>query len=181
MRKGKRRNHKGYSMVELIIVIGIIGILSAVSLVTWRSVDSANYKKAVSTFESELSTLRTATMSQDSRMAMRLYYDSDDDCYYVERGYWNDGFKTDASGDPTLDSSSYYDYAGTSNPVKILRRGRVAYEGSTLNSIVIRFQKSDGSVLVGDGKFSFYRGNGELISNVNLTKNTGIFYETYQD
>lgn len=141
MKKRKFLNNQGYSMVELVIVICIIGILTAMSLITWRSVDSARYKKSVSTLESELATLRKATMAQDSRMAFRLYYDESLDAYVIERGYWGkagtestgvnafhspEDAGTDADG-YVLANSSYYNYTGTTNPVNIMKRGTIEY------------------------------------------------------
>lgn len=210
----QHKNNKGYSMVELIMVIAIIGILTAASLVTWRSVDSAKYKRSVSTFESEVATLRKATMSQDSRMALRLYYNTADETYYIERGYWgksSSGGETEnayhrpadagTEGTYTLGNASYYDYAGTTNPVKIMDRGWVEYWADTngdgvleeqaipeidaeadptaTNGVVIKFNKSDGSVAKNDGEYRFYRTNGDLITTVHLVKNTGLYFETY--
>ena len=191
MKKQKHNNH-GYSFVEIIIVMAIMVILTALSLVTWRSVDSAKYKKSVTTLESEFSTLRTTTMAQDSKMAMRLYQGADG-AYYIERGYYAAGsFHLPDSGmSPELANSNYYDYVGVSNPVKVLERGTIYYEpaGSAVaheiysTGIVIRFNKSDGSAVVdyGAGEFWLYRKNGELIANVHLPAETGVFYETYSE
>lgn len=209
----QHKNNKGYSMVELIMVIAIIGILTAASLVTWRSVDSAKYKRSVSTFESEVSTLRKATMSQDSRMALRLYYNTADETYYIERGYWGtaeSGGSYNAyhrpedagtAGTYTLADASYYDYSGTTNPVKVMNRGWIEYWADTngdgileeqsipevdaeanpnaTGGVVIKFNKSDGSIAKNEGEYRFYRANGDLITTVHLVKNTGLYFETY--
>lgn len=182
--------NKGYTMVELIIVIAIIGILSAMSLITWKAVDNANYKKAVSTFESELTTLRTTTMAQDSGLAMHLYYDDTDDTYYIERGFMiMDGtaFGVPSASD-SVASLDYFKYQGTSNPVKILKKGTITYDGTDVkelpNGVCIHFNKSDGSIDASygaAGKYVFSDKGGDVIANVTLNKDTGLYKETYED
>lgn len=182
--KGRKKNHnKGYSMVELIIVMCIIGVLTAASFVTLRSVDSAKYKKAVSTLESEMTTLRTTTMAQDSRMAMRLYLGADGN-YYIERGHCIGGtFSAGAPEGLSEAAKVYYNYSGVANPVKVLARGSLTYNGNpvTTEGIVIQYNKSDGSIDAanGAGEYCLYRRNGELIANVHLKSVTGRYHETY--
>lgn len=192
MKRRKKNHNKGYSMVELIIVMCIIGVLTAASFVTLRSVDSAKYAKAVSTLESEMTTLRTSTMAQDPRMAMKLYL-GDDGSYYIERGYieanlsvggasysFHSGCPDDMmeAGNPKI---SYYNYSGVSNPVRILSRGSITYNNNPVSSagVLIYYNKSDGSMILGSGQYRLYRRNGELIANVHLPSGTGMYYETY--
>ena len=185
----KRQKHSssGYSFVEILIVMAIMLILTALSLLTWRSVDSARYTKAAATLQSEMSTLRTTTMAQDSRMAMRLYLGADG-VYYIERGYYEGGSFQIPDDSSVLGQSSYYDYIGVSNPVKILERGTLYCEevGSLAtpideNGVIIRFGKSDGSMVSGAGQYRLYRRNGELIANIHLPSDTGLFYVTYTE
>lgn len=208
MKKIKRANNSGYSMMEMIIVLAIMAILSTLAIVTWNSVDSAKYRKAVSTLESEMTTLRTATMAQDSRMAMRLYLADDGKSYCIERGYcdsagmfhalsYGDSMPTE-SGGYVLSELDYYKYTGTSNPIVLMDRGSINYEGASLNSyvdgdgVVVHFKKSDGSVTVTDkngnpiatsssvaGTFSVYNRAGKLKTNVHLKFTTGLYYESY--
>ena len=183
MKSRKKNLNKGYSMVEMIIVMCIIGILTAASFVTLRSVDSAKYKKAVSTLESEMTTLRTTTMAQDSRTAMRLYL-GDDGSYYIERGYCEGGiFHAGAPTGIAEAAQVYYNYSGVSSPVRVLSRGSLTYDGVAVDAtgVVIRYNKSDGSIdsANGAGEYCLYRRNGELIANVHLNRRTGRYYETY--
>lgn len=183
-------SNKGYTMVELVIVIGIIGILSAMSLITWKAVDNADYKKSVSTFESELTTLRTTTMAQDSRLAMHLYYDTTDNTYYIERGIMvMDGT---VFGVPDVSDSAasldYLKYQGTSNPVKIMKKGSIIYNGTDVkdlpDGVCIHFNKGDGSIDASygaEGRYSFREKGGDVIANVTLNKDTGLYKETYEN
>jgi prepilin-type N-terminal cleavage/methylation domain-containing protein len=198
MRQNGKATNRGYSMVELIIVIAIMATLSAMSLVTWRSIDNSKYKKAVSTFESELTTLRTATMAQDSSMALLLYYYAGDattpEGYYIKRGYCDStgafhalsqdaGENTSPSENPNLGKIDYYNYSGVSNPVSVLRRGSITYNNNpvTASGVIIHYNKSDGSIdsSNGAGEFRFYRKNGELITDVHIVSDTGMYHETY--
>lgn len=203
MKKIKRTNNSGYSMMEMIIVLAIMAILSALAIVTWNSVDSARYRKAVSTFESELTTLRTTTMAQDSRMAMRLYLADDNERYCIERGYCDTSGQFHAlyygdsmpgeTGEYVLSELDYYRYTGTTHPVILIDRGTIKYEGTNITNdgVVIRFSKSDGSATVTDingnaitvsgtaGTFGVYNRAGELRTDVNLKFATGLYYETY--
>lgn len=182
MKRWKHMNNKGYSMVEMMIVIAIIGVLSALSLGTWRSVENANYRKAVSTLESEMRTLRQATMAQDPSMALKLYKGSDD-VYYVVRGTYDGTDFTEPAEGSALADLDYFKYQGTSNPVTILKRGSITYEGAAVdaNGVIIQFNKSDGSVRQnsGAGEYSVLRRNGNLVTTIHLSLTTGMYRETY--
>lgn len=67
------KNQKGFSLIELIIVIAMLGILagSAVSVVGY--VRYANTKKAVREVDNALSKLRLDTMSQKERRYLYIY------------------------------------------------------------------------------------------------------------
>lgn len=192
MKKKTKVWNQGYSFVEMVIVIAIIGILSAGSLLTWSSVDSSKYQKAVSTLESEMTTLRTSTMAQDSSMAMLLYLDNG--VYYIKRGYCDStgafhplsdeaGENVSPDFNTSLGDLSYYDYSGTSNPVTVLSRGSITYNGTPVDEsgVIIHYNKSDGSIDAsnGAGEYCLYKKNGDLIANVRLVSATGLYHETY--
>lgn len=56
-RRMKKLNNKGYSLVELIIVIAIIVVLTGAALITLTVMHSAKAKEAAITFDSEISEL----------------------------------------------------------------------------------------------------------------------------
>lgn len=196
----QKQMNKGYSLVELVIVIAIMAILSVLSLVTWNAVESSKYQKAVSILESELSTLRTTTMAQNSDLAIRLYRESENDgSYYIKRGYCDDAGTfhpvSDLAGEDTAPDSlkdlAYFDYTGVSNPVTVLQRGYITFQkdGETVRTyvgeegVIIQFKKSDGSLASGNkgaGEYTIYNRAGESIATIHLKKDTGLMVKTYE-
>ncbi|MBQ8983954.1 MAG: prepilin-type N-terminal cleavage/methylation domain-containing protein [Lachnospiraceae bacterium] len=201
----KTESNRGYSFVEMLIVLAIMAIMSAMAIVTWNSVNSARYRNAVSTFESEISTLRTATQAQGSEMALKVYYDINYKdrfnkpigAYVIKRGYCDDSGTfheinlADTSTVPSeyshLLNSDYYTYRGVSNPVFVMQKGKIKYAstGTAIatdigaSGVIIRYNKSDGSVKNGDGKFVIEKANGDIAATVNIVKVTGTYFETY--
>lgn len=186
----------GYSFVEMLIVLAIMAIISAMAVVTWNSVNKARYQKAVSNIESELDTLRLQTMAQDRNMAFRIIYDPDYEesfgrtvtAYVIERGYMDDsGFVavSRTSAGSTL-KADYYGYKGVSDPIFLMKQGTIEYsQGGVTKKVedttglVIQYKKSDGSILKGPDSIRVIDAKGNTVTSINLVKLTGTYYETY--
>lgn len=56
-RRMKKLNNKGYSLIEMVIVIAIVAVLTGAAAVTLKVMHSAKAKEAAITFESEISEL----------------------------------------------------------------------------------------------------------------------------
>jgi prepilin-type N-terminal cleavage/methylation domain-containing protein len=108
------KENKGYSLVEMIIVIAIIAVMSAAAMVTVTLINSAKAKEAGVTFDSELAALVAESKSQvvkfdinndgavddtDTTLCKDYYfaiavYQATDGKYYISHGYYkNDGTK----------------------------------------------------------------------------------------
>ena len=59
MRKRLKDDNAGYSLVEMIIVLAIVAVVSAMAIVSITMIHSAKAKEAAVTFDSEVSTLIT--------------------------------------------------------------------------------------------------------------------------
>lgn len=152
MKNRKKRcsaNNKGYSVVEMVIVIAIIAILSAVGFLTINIVYGAKVSSAKNTLNSQLSYLSNLTKAQDPGLTAWLYYDDTDKVYKIKYGLYDGAtFTENASQDPVTFSDSiliyYKDEAGDRNVISTTGR-------------LIQFNKSDGAVLAGAGTYDIIK------------------------
>lgn len=63
--KKKQRKNKGFSLVELIVVIAIIGVMTAVGGYSLTAISSANAKECAKEIEAGLISTRTESYSKD--------------------------------------------------------------------------------------------------------------------
>ena len=76
------KNNKGFSLVEFIVVIGIIAIVTSAAFYGFGYLSMADCKKCASRINSGLSTARSQTMKNVQPVHMFLYrYDGD---YYIK-------------------------------------------------------------------------------------------------
>ena len=114
----KKLNKKGFTIVELVIVISVIAILSAVMVPTFTSIVNKAKKSAA---EQEADTALTAVLTEENAVL-----DSEKDYYFISGDYW---FKyesgklveTDAlEGDALEVLASDVVYAATKTSIKPL-------------------------------------------------------------
>lgn len=97
------KDNKGYSLVEMIIVIAIIAVLSGAAMVTISLINSAKAKEAAVSIESEIAALVARSKSQipkfddgsgvvepqnDYYFAIAIYQNADDNKFYIANGYY---------------------------------------------------------------------------------------------
>lgn len=87
------KNHKGFSLVEMIVVVAIIGILAGASIALFGHLRVANVDKTVQVFSMALNKLQLDSMSktaQNKKFCVYLFRSGD--VYYICRAKQNEPF-----------------------------------------------------------------------------------------
>lgn len=77
----KQNRKKGFSMIELILVVAIMGLLTALSSISLEYIQTGNIKSAAKEVDSTLTKLKIDTMRQDEKPYMYIYQAGDG--YYM--------------------------------------------------------------------------------------------------
>lgn len=182
-RRRHRLNNKGYSLVELIIVIGIIVVMTGVATVTVTLINSAKAKEAAVTFSSELADLRTKSKGQivtvttgtttstepKYKFALKLYKDGSK-CY-IQKGYCDDTDKFFSLPDSNPNNGKGVSLSSRIT-IKYTETSTSAQKeiGDSDFSVVIAYDKN-GRCALGSGVYDFYKNNGNLVDSVTIMKN----------
>lgn len=68
-----KKHSKGFSMIELIIVVAIIGIFTGLVSIGFGYIQSGNLRSAAQTINSNLSKLKYDAMSKENKQYMYIY------------------------------------------------------------------------------------------------------------
>jgi prepilin-type N-terminal cleavage/methylation domain-containing protein len=184
--KETMKENKGYSLVEMIIVIAIIAVMSAGAMVTVTLINSAKSKEAGVNFDSEVSELiaksksqipkfqldgeATASEHSDYYFAMAVFKDGDK--YYMASGYYSktDGFHTydadnnnDGRGQSITSRVSVNYVAGSKNNGTMTANVRIGgTEEEKTGAWVIAFDKS-GRCVSGVGTYEFSKASDNIV------------------
>lgn len=197
-----KKDNKGYSLVELLIVLAIMAVLSGLAVVTWNIVYKAKCQAGANNFNSEVNTLRSSTMAKNEDFCVRVYQE-ESGAYIVERGlcptdniddFWvpnisdkdnyDDFFNYNNTGTPLTIKIKYeISYKNTKNNTTYIIQESKAYEdlgGAKPEGILIKYAKSDGSMKCGYGEFVFQKVSKSnkivTLSTVTLNKETGSHF-----
>ena len=77
----KKNRNKGFSMMELIVVIAIIGLFTGLASIGLQYVQAGNIRSTAKSIDSNLTKLRLDTMRKEEKPIMYLYKVGDD--YYM--------------------------------------------------------------------------------------------------
>ena len=103
-----RKNTKGISYVELVIVLGILAALIGISSISFSAAWRARASKAANSVDALLSQSKVYALSGDDNCLQVAYHGKDTARGYTESGYYAEMFKVTQSdsGDYTLSLSS---------------------------------------------------------------------------
>ena len=191
------RNKKGYSLVELIIVMAIIIALAATALLSMTMVHSARAKDSAIKLGSEVNSLKTRCMNMTPEDANYDYYAlavyKDNNTIHLQlvmhkKSAPGTGFTFEfdpVPGEPAIDfpSSVNTTFAG-----RIIRNN--AYDSTpellsseytpgpisgtgTNTPVIIAFDKK-GHCFSGSGDYYFYKKNGSRVARVEVRTNGSI-------
>ncbi len=187
MKKSVLKNNKGYSLIELVIVIAIIAILAAMALVSVTIIHSARAKDSALKLDSEVAEVLTKsknmTPGSDLEYSLVVYRDSNDKVNICQATFdKNSGTYTlDTESNIVLPSQVNVSFNGVN-----YKDGTTSLEDANKSSkyngsddkisadsdeyVHIRFDKK-GSCLSGYGLFKFYKKNGNVVSKVTIRQN----------
>lgn len=184
--------NKGYTLVELIIVIAIMAILAGMSFVTIGIIRTARCTAAVDTFNNQISSclIRTkaianpsdalsSTMTVPNKPYSMLVTKRGNGRYAILLGYRDIAGLVDASN--TALNAENDDDCVAILPKEITKIVYTPATGAptltlTGDDMVIQFVKSNGSVAYGAGKYEFYSkktGTESVCGTITLDKDSG--------
>ena len=156
MEKVKERD--GFSLVEMIIIIAIVGILTGGIAISYNLVRSADVKGMAYDIDSSLTNLKSKNMGSSKQLFMHLYKQS---------------------GNYFIDYTKEESYTPSGEGVSVGESGiSLKYDGKELTDgevITIGIQKKDGAFSVGPEEIEVYDDNVNDYM-VYLVKDTGKHY-----
>ena len=182
-------NRRGYSLVELIIVLAIVAVLAVMSLVSLTILKTARAKDACVKTGSEINELKTKSMNMTPSdtnydgYALMIYKDSSNGKYHLAQvlhkkpvGGATDAYDPVPGEDVTISSSVVVKFTGYNYGVatKYEDKSPGTKTGSGEDGpLYICFDKR-GNCYSGYGTISFYKRNGTLTSKINIGSNGSI-------
>ncbi|SEF52508.1 prepilin-type N-terminal cleavage/methylation domain-containing protein [Eubacterium ruminantium] len=184
------KSNKGFSLIEMIIVLAIIAVVSTMSVISIGIINSAKAKDAASVFDSEVASTHAKAKGMaadvdgngtisDSELeytyALKLYKVAGKSEYYLATGYakWQPGGvlvfvnTSTANGGLGRNLSSYVKirYTGT------LETGVQVndYDPGT-TGVIIMFNRR-GECILGDGEYEFQKTNGNTVARKYIRAN----------
>lgn len=162
-----RKNNKGFSYVELIIVLAIIAVLIGMVSITIGLVSRTNVAKAADKLENTLNQARTTSMARGSSRGTITIRCGNDGWYYYSVGGGEDVKLVSTQAKISL---SYSENSG----------GVVTTSTNTLTSgsaVTISFEQSTGAFRTIPGTSYYWENitiqNGDKIAEITLYPHTG--------
>lgn len=177
-----KMNNKGFSLIEMVIVIAVMAILAALSMVTFNMANSRRPEKVKNSFTYCADYSKNLVKAQDKNCCMLIMKDTDGEYYAVQGqgggvtqlqlalGDDTEVFKskkadgTELSLDEVLaDPTAAADYKNLGRFVQIWYTDNAGSDpklvgeasGTGTPYMFVKFRKYDGAVILGDGLYEF--------------------------
>lgn len=161
MSSNKKNNNRGFSLVELIVVVAIGAILIGASILSIASISGTAVKQCARNIESILNKTRVTTMGKDTAV-IELYKNGSDGAYYYEVTVTNGKGETTAETKKIGRSNLEIRYSTTFNNASKL---------DVSNPIKIEFDRSSGAEKTDISKIWVKHGSTE--KTITIYKETG--------
>lgn len=185
MDKMRRLSNKGYSLVEMVITIGIILVVSAMAMVTISTLNSARAKNASVQLDSEITQMVTRakgqTLKYDELQAIKIYKSDSDSKYYYMTGtatkvsgaytFTPDTKSLDLNGGLGYKFSSSTMISYTDDSVEPSYKWGVAPSTDLDNDGKILVYNKQGCCINDAGTYVFFKSNGNMVAQVIVRKN----------
>ena len=187
-RRMKKLNNKGYSLVEMIIVIAIVAVLTGAAMITLSVMHNAKAKEAAITFESEVSELLSNSKNrvcdpngdgviEDSEkeysVGLRVHK-SGDKCY-VQQVLVKDGLYVSNSTYESANNPNNGKGISLSVYVSVIytdKSGNTINIGESSGDEVLIHYKRNGSCDLGYGTYEFVRtSSNSTVATMTINKN----------
>ena len=156
-----KKDNKGFSLLELLIVLAIMGLLITTTINAWYYFRQADVKQASKLINTMLEYTRTNTMSVNASWEMKIEKDVTDDTYYVT--VYRDGElwrKNELGKRITV----------------YMVKGSTETEITTSLSASITFKMDTGGIKDCDGVEAYRIKSGDKMADVKLVTLTGAHY-----
>lgn len=170
------KNNRGYSLVEMLIVIAIMAILSGLATMSISLIRRAKAQDALSTFNSQLSSawLQTKSIGNSEKS---MYFTIEPDADPASDDYVLSLYDTDSSGSDVLKSTTTLKSWGKYVTITYTSSDAAQVEtGYGTGKWYIKFNKATGAVVKGAGDYTFTGKNGIAVGTVHLDAVTGNHY-----
>ncbi len=176
------KKNKGYTLVEMLVVIAIMAILSGLAAVSIGLIYKAKVRDGIQSFNSQLSNTWLRTKSTSSKGMM-----------YAEMEWEDKGFTytviDKSSGTATTKDSAMINKWTRTMDWQTSKISYVPSDSSQLKSgygdtnkkWYIEFDKSTGAVTYGAGEYIFYMADGSVAGRIYLDKTTGNHFSVDYD
>ncbi len=108
------KNNKGYTLVELMVVIAIIGVVASMTMVGVKMSKSADVSYAANTINSYMASIRMNNMSKVTMQYLHIYKDKDSYYYTIEENDKTIDFSNHENEIGNVDTAIFYQTSGES-------------------------------------------------------------------